>query len=200
MLPSFLAKTREEAAKAAEKLGFPVVLKIVSRDIQHKWDVGGVKLGLMNDGEVLRAFDEITKNAREVTTAIEGVLVLPMVPVSGKVECLASVVRDSVFGPVLVFGLGGVFTEVLRDISVRVLPVTKDHVKDMIREIKGYPVLKGARGIKPRDIGALEKMLFTLSRIALDYPEIHEIELNPVIVHRKGVSVVDTLVSLEEDQ
>jgi len=200
MLPSFLVKTGEEAIEAAGKLGFPVVLKIVSRDIQHKWDVGGVKLGLMNDSEVLRAFDEIIKNAREVTTAIEGVLVLPMVPVSGKVECLASVVRDSVFGPVLVFGLGGIFTEVLRDIAVRVLPVTKDQVKEMIREIKGYPVLKGVRGAKPRDIGALEKLLFTLSKIALNYPEIHEIELNPVIVHRKGVSVVDTLITLEEDQ
>ncbi len=196
MIPDYFAKNLEDAIKGAEEIGYPVALKIVSRKIQHKYDVGGVKLGIMDKNELIKAFNEIMENVKRVTKEIEGVLILPMVPPPGKVECLASVIRDKNFGTILSFGLGGVFTEVFRDISVRVLPVTEEDVDSMIKEIKAYKILKGVRGKKPKDINAIKDLLLKLSKIAEDYPEIEEIELNPFMVHEKGISIVDTLITL----
>jgi len=136
---------------------------------------------------------------KKVTEEIEGVLILPMVPPPGKVECIASFVRNQNFGTILSFGLGGVFTEVFRDISVRVLPVTEEDVDSMIKEIRAYSILKGIRGKRPRDIGAIKELIFRLARIAEDYPEIEEIELNPFMAHEKGISIVDTLITLRRD-
>jgi len=198
MIPDYFAKDLDDAIKGAEQIGYPVALKIVSRQIQHKYDVGGVKLGIVNRDELITAFNEVMESVQKFTKDIEGVLILPMVPPPGKVECLASVIRDRNFGTVISFGLGGIFTEVFRDISVRVLPVTEEDVDSMIEEIKAYPILKGVRGKRPKDIGAVKDLLIRLAKIAEDYPEIEEIELNPFMVHEQGISIVDTLMTLRK--
>lgn len=198
MVPDYFARQLDEVIKGAEQIGYPVAIKIVSRKIQHKYDVGGVRLGIMNKNELIKAFNEMMSNVKKITSDIEGVLILPMVPPPGKVECLASIIRDKSFGTVITFGLGGVFTEVLKDVSVRVLPVTETDIKDMIKEIKAYPILEGIRGRKPKDIKAIKDLLIRLAKIAEDYPEIQEIELNPFMVHEKGISIVDTLMVLRK--
>ncbi len=197
MIPDHFAENLDEALFGAEKIGYPVAMKIVSRDIHHKYDVNGVKLGITDSSDLTKAFNEIMDNVKKITNNIEGVLILPMVPPPGKVECLASIIRDQNFGTVISFGLGGVFTEVFKDISVRVLPVTERDVEDMIKEIKAYPILKGIRGKKPKDIKAIKDLIIKLAKIAEDYPEISEIELNPFMVHEKGISIVDTLITLK---
>ncbi|RLB10156.1 MAG: hypothetical protein DRG27_03605, partial [Deltaproteobacteria bacterium] len=198
MIPDYFAKSLDDAIKGAEQIGYPVALKVVSRKIQHKYDVGGVKLGITDRDKLINAFNEIMENVQKVTKDIEGILILPMVPPPGKVECLASVIRDKNFGTIITFGLGGVFTEVFRDISVRVLPVAEEDIDSMIKEIKAYPILKGIRGKKPKDIKAVKDLLIRLAKIAEDYPEIEEIELNPFMVHEKGISIVDTLITLRK--
>ncbi len=198
MIPDCFAKDLHEAIDGADKIGYPVAMKIVSRSIQHKYDVGGVRLGIMDRDELIEAFNEMITEVKKFTSEIEGVLILPMVPPPGKVECLASIIRDKSFGTLITFGLGGVFTEVLKDISIRVLPVTEGDVEDMIKEIKAYPILKGIRGKKPKDVKAIKDLLVRLAKIAEDYPEIEEIELNPFMVHEKGISIVDTLMVLRQ--
>ena len=198
MIPSYFAGSIDEAIKGADNIGYPVAMKIVSRDIQHKYDVGGVRLGIRDEYELKQAFDEVIENVTKFTSDIRGVLLLPMVPPPGRIECLASVIRDKNFGTVITFGIGGIFTEVLKDISVRVLPITEEDIDDMIKEIKAYPILKGIRGRKSKDINAIKELLIRLAKIAEDYPEIEEIELNPFMVHEKGISIVDTLITLRK--
>ncbi|MDW7709165.1 MAG: acetate--CoA ligase family protein [Deferrisomatales bacterium] len=196
VLPSETAATEEDAVRAARRLGYPVVLKVVSRDILHKSDVGGVALHLGSDAEVGDAFRRILTRAREVTSPdrIGGVLVTPLA--AKGTECVLGMSVDPVFGPVLMFGLGGVFVEVLRDVSFRVAPVTEDDAADMLGEIKGARVLGGIRGEPPRDAAALREALQKLSTLALCHPEIQEIDLNPVLAHEKGISIVDCRVIL----
>ncbi len=198
MIPDYFAKSLDDAIKGAEQIGYPVALKVVSRKIQHKYDVGGVKLGITDRDELIKAFNEIMESVQRLTKDIEGILILPMVPPPGKVECLASVMRDKNFGTVITFGLGGVFTEVFKDISVRVLPVAEEDIDSMIKETRVYFILKGIRGKKPKDIKAVKDLLIRLAKIAEDYPEIEEIELNPFMVHEKGISIVDTLITLRK--
>lgn len=194
---AFLARTREEAIKGAKELGFPVALKIVSPDIIHKSDMGGVMLNLKEDKEVESAFDRIINNAEKVSSPsrIIGVLVSSMAP-KGQ-ECIIGMVRNPQFGPVVMFGLGGIFVEVLKDVSFRVTPLTNLDVDEMITEIKGYPLLTGIRGEEPKDINTLKDIIIRISKMAIDNPEIKEVDLNPIIVHEKGVSIVDARIILE---
>lgn len=196
VLPGELATTEQDAVRIAGRIGFPVVLKIVSQDILHKSDVGGVKVNLANDVDVTAAFSDIMEKAKAVTDPdrIDGVLVAPMAA-KGR-ECIVGMTTDPIFGPVLMFGIGGIFVEVLKDVSFRVAPLTSEDVDEMIREIKGYRVLTGVRGEAPRDIAAIREAIQKLAQLALCHPEIKEIDLNPVIVHEKGVSIVDCRVIL----
>jgi len=162
----------------------------------HKSDAGGVKLNLKDEKEAARAFGEIIEKACAVTSRERalGSMLSPMAP-SGQ-ECILGLIRDKQFGPVIMFGLGGIFVEVLKDVSFRVAPLTEQDADDMIREIRGYRLLAGIRGEKAKDIAAIKEILLKLNEIALDNPEIQEIDLNPVIVHEKGASIVDSRVIL----
>ena len=186
----------EKAIEVARRLSCPLAMKVVCPDIIHKSDAGGIRLDLKNEKDVEKAFEEIIENACKVTTKdrILGTLVSPMVD-RGQ-ECIIGMIRDPQFGPVIMFGLGGIFVEVLKDVSFRVAPLAEEDIDQMIMDIKGYKVLTGIRGEEPRDIDAIKDILAKVSEIAIDNPEINEIDLNPVIVHEKGASIVDSRVIL----
>jgi len=191
-----LAATREEAVAAARKIGLPVVLKIVSPDISHKSDVGGVKLNLGSEEEVAAAFDEIVAAARRAQpqATILGVSVQKMARPG--VEVIMGMTTDPQFGPVLMFGLGGVFVEVLKDVSFRIVPLEPRDARQMIRDIRGFPVLEGFRGQDPADLAALENMLLSLSAFVEGHPDIRELDLNPIFAYKDGALAVDARVVL----
>lgn len=189
-----VARTRDEAAAAASEIGFPVVLKVLSSDIAHKSEVGGVVLGLRNADEVASGYDAMMARVRERApdARIAGALVARMI--EGGIETVIGTKRDPIFGPVVVFGLGGVYVEVLKDVTLRLAPVDHATAKDMIRAIKGYPLLAGARG-KPRaDLDALAAALVALSRFAAAHAEVASAEINPFIALPDGGVAVDALI------
>jgi acetyltransferase len=193
-------KTPDEAARAAAQIGFPVVMKIDSPDIAHKSDVGGVVVGV-NSEEAVKAHFELMLSkvkARVPGALINGITICQMV--KGK-EVLMGMTRDEQFGPVITFGLGGVFVEIMKDVSQRIAPLTKHDVDTMVRSIRSYPILTGARGGKAADINSLKETIFRISQIALDFPEISELEVNPVMVgdEGKGTYAVDALVVLRRE-
>jgi acyl-CoA synthetase (NDP forming) len=191
---AILAHSPEEAIEAARKMSYPLAMKVISPDIIHKSDAGGIKLGIKDEKDMKKAFEEILNNACKVTTKerVLGTLVSPMAA-KGQ-ECIVGMIRDPQFGPVIMFGLGGIFVEVLKDVSFRVAPLAEEDIDEMIKEIKGYKILTGIRGEKLKDINAIKNILAKLSEIAINHTEIEEIDLNPVIVHEKGVSIVDSRV------
>ena len=191
-----LAATREEAVTAARQIGLPVVLKIVSPDISHKSDVGGVKLNLGSEEEVAAAFDEIVAAARraEPEATVLGVSVQKMARPG--VEVIMGMTTDPQFGPVLMFGLGGVFVEVLKDVAFRIVPLEPRDARQMIRDIQGFPVLEGFRGQEPADLAALEDMLMRLSAFVEEHPEIQELDLNPIFAYKDGALAVDARIVL----
>jgi acetyltransferase len=193
----FLAKTEDEAVEFAEKIGQDVAMKIVSPDILHKSDAGGVRVRLQTEKEVRRAFKEIQKNAKKYdpNADIKGVLVSPMA--AEGVEVIIGTKYDDQFGPVIMYGLGGVFVEILKDVSFRVLPITPAGARKMVEETKSYPLLNGARGKPKLDQKALRKLLMLCSEVVEAYPEIEEMDLNPVIIHEKGLSIVDARIILK---
>ena len=192
-----LAKSKEEAVKLANVIGFPTVLKIVSPDIIHKSDIGGVIVGLKNVDDVREAYDRILQNVKkhDSKARIVGVLVQEMAPPS--TEVIVGAIKDPQFGPAIMFGLGGVFVEVLKDVTFRVAPITPDDACEMISEVKAYPLLKGYRNTPPVDIDAITKILLNTSRLVTDHMEIKELDLNPVIVYEKGAKTVDARIILE---
>jgi acyl-CoA synthetase (NDP forming) len=192
-----LAKTKQEAVSIANELGFPVVLKIVSPDVTHKSDSGGVKLGLKSAAQVSKAYSEIMTAVKqnEPGAKISGVSVQRMERPG--VEVILGMSKDAQFGPVLMFGLGGVFVEVLKDVSFRIVPIVRRDAKEMIEEIKGYPLLKGYRGQEPANIEALENMLLKLSQFVEQNPEIKELDLNPIFARSDGAVAVDARIILE---
>jgi acyl-CoA synthetase (NDP forming) len=194
-----LAATAQQARDAASTMPYPLAMKVVSPDIIHKSDAGGIALNLRDEKQVSEAFGKIVENAAQVTTKerIVGTLVSPMAA-PGQ-ECIIGMIRDPQFGPVIMFGLGGIFVEVLKDVSFRVAPLAQEDIDEMIEEIKGYRVLMGIRGEKAKDVDALKDIIAKLSRMAIDNPEITEIDLNPVIVHEKGASIVDSRIILGSD-
>ena len=193
-----LTTSAGEAVAAAKEIGFPVVVKIVSPDILHKSDANGVILNLRNKNDVQQAFSRLIKNARQYKPEadIRGVLVSPMVK-SG-VEIIIGTKIDEQFGPVIMYGLGGVMVEILKDISFRVLPISRHSAKKMITETKSAPILKGIRGNPPCDQKALVHLLLQVSDIMEAYPDIQEMDLNPVILHESGLSIVDARIILKE--
>ena len=181
-----VASSEDEAAAVSRDLGYPVVLKIVSPDVVHKTDSGGVKLNLQSDEEVRQAYREILSSFEN--EKVLGVSVQKMAPQG--IEVIIGVTRDPSFGPVLMFGLGGIFAEVLKDVAFRVLPITGDSALEMIEEIKGYTLLKGYRGHSV-DIRALRELLLKVSTLVIMNPEIRELDLNPVFLYPTGYKVAD---------
>jgi len=176
------ATNRGEAAVAAKSVGFPVVMKVKTPDAVHKTDVGGVRLGLRSEEEAARAFDEIGGALMRAKPGARflGVTVEPMV--TRGIETIVGMTRDPLFGPVVLFGLGGVAVELLHDVSVRVAPLTDRDAEEMVREIRGHPLLDGYRGAAPSNVASLIELLHRVSRMAVEHPEIQELDLNPVLV------------------
>jgi len=193
-----LAVSREEAISISEQLGFPVVLKIASPDVVHKSDAGGVKLGLSTSEQVGKAYDDILAaiNKEYPKAVIQGVSVQKMARPG--VEVIMGMSKDAQFGPVLMFGLGGIMVEIMKDVSFRIVPLTKRDAGEMIREIKGYPMLEGYRGQEPVDVPNLEDLLMKLSNFAEQNPEVKELDLNPIFAYSNGALAVDARVILEE--
>lgn len=186
----------ESAEKAARAIGFPVVLKIVSPQILHKSDAGCVKLNLKNTTELKNAYQAILTNARKFNAQaeIKGMMIYPMVK-SG-LETIIGVTNDAQFGLAIMFGLGGIFVEVLKDVTFRIVPLTKQDALEMISETKGYKLLQGTRGTEPRDINALADTILKISNLCRNFPMINEIDLNPTYVYEQGVLVVDVRISV----
>lgn len=194
-----LATSQEEAVAISRQLGFPVVLKIVSADIVHKSDAGGVKLGLKTSRQVAKAYDDILGAIKQAypTVRLQGVSVQKMARPG--VEVIIGMSKDAQFGPVLMFGLGGVLVEILKDVSFRIVPLTPRDAREMIREIKGYPLLEGYRGQPPVDILNLEAILLKISNFVEQHPEVKELDLNPIFAYSDGALAVDARVILENN-
>jgi len=194
-----LVQTADEAVEFAQTIGKGVVLKIVSPDILHKSDAGGVRIKLNTEKEIRGAFKEITQNARQYNKSadVRGMLVSPMA--DGGVEVIIGTKYDDQFGPVIMYGLGGIMVEIIKDVSFRVLPITRSAAKKMIEQTKSFPILNGARGNPKLDQKAIRRLLMLCSEIVEAYPDIDEMDLNPVIVHEKGLSIVDARVILKTD-
>jgi acyl-CoA synthetase (NDP forming) len=192
-----LAKNEGEAAGFAEQIGFPVVLKIVSPDIIHKSDAGGVKVNLKNVAEVRSAYGNVLENAKKYNEAarITGVLVQEMAPQS--TEVIVGAIKDPQFGQTLMFGLGGIFVELLKDVTFRVAPITQEDAEEMIKGVKAYPLLKGYRNTPAADIDAIVGVLLNTSKLVMEHPEIKELDLNPVMAYEKGAKTVDARIILE---
>jgi len=192
-----VAKTLEEAVEAAEKIGYPLVLKIVSPDVIHKFDVGGVILNIKTLEEVKEAYKKILDNVNEhkPDARIVGVLVQEMAPAS--TEVIVGAIKDPQFGQTIMFGLGGIFVEILKDVAFRIAPLTREEAEEMIKEIKAYPVLKGYRNMPPADIQTIIEIILNTSRLVIDHPEILELDLNPIMVYEKGAKTVDARIILE---
>ncbi|ABM81166.1 acetate--CoA ligase family protein [Hyperthermus butylicus] len=197
-----LARDPDEAARLSREIGFPVVLKIVSPDITHKSDVGGVILDIRSEDDARKAFTQIIENVKKHApeARIAGVLIQEMVP--SDLEVIVGATRDQIFGPLLMFGLGGIFVEVLKDVSFRLAPVTPIDAEEMIKEIKAYRILEGYRGKPPRDIEALKDIIVKTSKLMLENPEIQDIDLNPIMVFEKGkgAKIADIRIILRSEE
>lgn len=192
-----LATSKKEAVELAVKMGFPAVMKIVSPDISHKSDVGGVKLGIQNATQAGKAYSEILASVKKQDrkAKIVGVAVQKMARQG--LEIIIGMTKDAQFGPVIMFGLGGILVEVLKDVSFRIVPLEKRDAAEMITEIKGFPVLKGFRGQEPADIPFLEDLIVKVSDFVEKNPEIKELDLNPVFAYKDGATAVDARIILE---
>jgi len=192
-----LARNEAEAVRFADEIGYPVVLKIISPDIIHKSDVGGVIVNLKDAKDVRNAYKQISKNVRKhkAKARIVGVLIQEMAPSS--TEVIVGAIKDPQFGPAIMFGLGGIFVEVLKDVTFRVAPIAEDEAQEMISEVKAYPLLKGYRNTPPVDIDAITKILLSTSRLVMEHQEIKELDLNPIMVYEKGAKTVDARIILE---
>jgi acyl-CoA synthetase (NDP forming) len=193
-----LATTAIEAQSQADAMGYPVVLKVVSPDIAHKSDAGGVKLNLGDSAAVAAAFDEIMANAKKAVpdARIKGVSVQQMAKPG--TEVIVGMTTDPQFGPVMMFGLGGIMVEVLKDVSFRVVPLEAKDAASMIEDIKGKPILDGVRGQPPADIEALRSTILGVSDLVQAHPEIRELDLNPVFAYPDGALAVDARIVVSE--
>ncbi len=189
-----VAHSAKEAVDIAARLGYPVVLKVVSPDAIHKSDVGGVVVGLEDGSSVMDAYDQIIAAVRgHVPGAdIHGVLVSKQAEAG--LEVIVGALDDAMFGPTVMFGLGGIFAEVLRDVTFRVAPLERGDAQEMIREIRGWPLLQGSRGQPGCDVEALIELLLAVSRMVVERPEIEELDLNPVRLFERGLMVLDVRV------
>ena len=185
-----LCTSKKEALDFAKRIGFPVALKISSPEILHKTDVGGVKLGIETETDLRKAWDEIQKVVKQKVPKVklEGILVQEMV--FGR-EIALGMKRDAIFGPVLMFGLGGIFVEVLKDVVFRVTPVDKKEAKNMITQIKGFEILKGFRGQEKVNLEKLTEIITKFSKLSLLEKDLREIDLSPIMANGKGSYILD---------
>ena len=192
-----LVRTKRETISVSKEMGFPVVLKITSPDIVHKSDSGGVKLGIANATQASKAYSEIMLSIKQryPSAIIHGLTVQKMAPPG--IQVIVGMNKDPQFGPVLMFGLGGILVELLKDVSFRIVPVTKRDAAEMIREIKGYPLLEGYRGQEPANIDALQDIIVRVSQFVERTPEIKELDLNPIFAYRDKAVSVDARIVLE---
>jgi acyl-CoA synthetase (NDP forming) len=191
VVETHLAKDKGEAVSISKRLGFPVVLKIASPNIIHKSDSGGVKLGLKNPDEVKKAYDEMLRNIRRQypRAVLQGVTVQKMAEPG--IEVIVGTSKDPQFGPIIMFGLGGILVEILKDVSFRIIPLDRRDALEMIQEIKGYPLLQGYRDKEPVKLSILVNLLLKISQLIERNPEIEELELNPVFVYKDRLMAVD---------
>jgi acetate---CoA ligase (ADP-forming) subunit beta len=192
-----IAKNETDVGLFAEKIGYPIVLKIISPDIIHKTEAGGVLVNLKNTVEVMAGYREILENARKYKSNAEvvGILVQEMAPQS--TEVIVGALKDPQFGQTIMFGLGGIFVELLKDVSFRVAPLTSGDAQEMITQLKAFPLLKGYRNTPPADIDALIRIICSTSRLVMENPDIKELDLNPIMAYSKSAKIVDARIILE---
>lgn len=197
--PYALVKSADEAVKAAKKIGYPLVMKIVSPQILHKTDVGGVKVGLDNDADVKKTFNDMYgRLSKKKGVEIKGVLLEKMVPKG--IEMIVGLQVDPQFGPVMMVGLGGVMTEVFKDVAFRMLPITTSDAKSMISELKSSKLFKGFRGSDPVDLNMLAKALVQIGKLGVDNAQyVNSIDFNPIVVYPKSYFVVDAKIILAKE-
>jgi len=195
-----LAGSKKEAISMSKEMGFPVALKISSPSVVHKSDSGGVRLSLASATQVGKAYSEIMSSIKQKypQAVIQGVSVQKMAPPG--VEVIIGMSKDPQFGPVIMFGFGGVLVEILKDISFRIVPVSKRDANEMIKEIKGYPLLQGYRGQEAVDIPSLEELIVKVSQLAEQNPQIKELDLNPIFAYKDGSTAVDARIVLESQR
>ena len=202
--PYDTAVSADEAVEKSAAIGYPVVLKILSKDVLHKSDAGGVKINLKNDDEVREAFGEIMENAKKYgekkgidVDLSRGVFISDFADMG--TEVIVGVTRDPQFGHALMFGLGGIFVEVLKDVTFRLIPFTEMDAREMVGEIKAAKILEGVRGQAPRDVEALIEVMLCVSKMVSENPEISELDCNTTILYEKGkgVLVVDARILIE---
>ncbi|WEU40642.1 MAG: acetate--CoA ligase family protein [Candidatus Odinarchaeum yellowstonii] len=196
-----VVSSAEEAAEAAERVGYPIVMKIVSPDIIHKSDYGGVMLNLNNKREVIEGYNKILSNISKKAPGakIRGVMIYKMAS-KGIVELLIGVSFDEQFGHTITVGLGGVFVELLKDISIRLIPISNLEAEEMLKELKAYSILTGFRGSAKADIDSIKQTLIKVSDLIIENPEILELDLNPVIVYEQGLTVIDARIILDREK
>ncbi len=194
-----IVNSADAAVQAANEIGYPVVCKIASPDIIHKTDAGGIKLNLKNANEVKAAYIEILENAKKykADAKIVGINIQKMSE-KGITEVIVGMTTDPQFGPALMFGLGGIYVEIYKDVSFRVCPITEYDANEMIRDIKAFPLLDGFRGAPKADLNIIVNILMKTCKLSLENPEIDQIDLNPVIALPKGAAVVDARIILKE--
>ncbi|MTI83742.1 MAG: CoA-binding protein [Firmicutes bacterium] len=195
--PVVLATTPDQAAAEAEKMGYPVVLKVASPKILHKTDVGGVQIGLKSAEEVKNAFMEIMDNVKRYLprVVVHGIEVQKMMPKG--TELIIGMTKDIQFGPLIAFGLGGIYVNLLKDVSFRLAKgLTPSGINSMFEETKAYSLLRGYRGAPPADTGAVQDVVSRVARLVLDFPEITEIDMNPLIAYKEGISVLDVKITI----
>ncbi len=199
VIETTLAASKEDAVTISKNLGYPVAMKIISPQITHKTDAGGVKLGIKTSDQAGKAYDRImaTITKKNPGAAIEGISVQKMA--APGVEVVIGMTKDPQFGPMLMFGLGGIFVEIIKDVSFRIVPLTREDAWAMIREIKGFRLLEGYRGQAPVDVSYLEELLLNISGFVEKNPEIKEMDINPIMAYSKGAVAVDARIVLEAD-
>ncbi|HHH77628.1 MAG TPA: CoA-binding protein, partial [Thermoplasmatales archaeon] len=195
--PFRVAKSINEAVEAAGEIGYPVVMKVVSEDIVHKTDIGGVLLDIDNEKEVVEGYEAILRNCKQYAPKanIRGVEIAKMVP--DGVETIVGATTDPSFGKVLMFGLGGIYVEVLKDVAFRVAPVSRREISRMMREVNSYPLLLGVRGESRRDIDSVADAIYRIGILVNRFPEISELDINPLVVYEKGAKVLDARINIE---
>ncbi len=190
-----LTTSKEETIKAIEEIGFPIVLKLIAEDIIHKSDTGAVKLNLKSSEDVEQAYDELISipSQKEKKISVQKMADEPIT------ELIIGMTTDPQFGPALMFGIGGILVELLEDVSFRIAPVTEYDCREMIKEIKGFPILDGYRGKPKADINAIVDVLMKISELVIKYEEINELDLNPVFIYEKGLICVDARIILKNN-
>ncbi len=191
-----IAKTKEETIAAAEKIGYPVVMKLMAEDVVHKSDTGAVKLNIKSKEEVEQAFNELMK----IQAQSEKLISIQKMASEPITELIIGMTTDAQFGPALMFGIGGILVELLEDVSFRIAPITEYDAKEMIHEIKGFPILDGYRGKPKADIDAIVDALLKISDLVVKNEEIFEMDLNPVFIYDKGISCVDARIILKKKE